>query len=273
MLTFPLVAIGFLIIPRLVPFLWRSLIYIVATRMIPEDHVEKRSAFLGWKHSPQDGMEKIANSLDNRMCTISTIAVDTIGERLKALRKREGWTLMEVAARTGISQGTLSKLENGRTKLNFTSVVKLASGLNLPVTDFTDQPPALTAPTMSGARRSVKRAGAGMLFQGIDMEYEVLADGLAGMRNVFLRARVKQHPNPDPVAFRRHPGQEFIYVVSGELQLETEAYAPIRLQQGDSIVFDSSMGHRYVSVSNGDTILLIEMEVASYPTIIEDLVV
>ncbi|QNA86320.1 helix-turn-helix domain-containing protein [Sphingomonas sp. So64.6b] len=201
---------------------------------------------------------------------ISTLAADTIGDRLRALRKREGWTLTEVASRTGISQGTLSKLENGRTKLNFSSVVKLASGLNLPVTDFTN---AEVAPAISGARRSVTRAGAGLRFQGHDIEYEVLADGLAGMRNVFLRARIKQQPNPDPAAFRRHPGQEFIYVVSGELQLETEAYAPIRLQEGDSVVFDSSMGHRYVSVSEADTILLIEMEVASYPTVIEDLVI
>ncbi len=200
----------------------------------------------------------------------TSLAPGMIGARLKALRKREGWTLTEVSARTGISQGTLSKLENGLTKLNFSSVVKLASGLNLPVTAFTSPEPHVEA---SGSRRAVTRAGMGARFQAQDIEYEVLADGLAGMNKVFLRALIKQHPDREFVEFRRHPGQEFIYVLSGEFELQTEAYAPIRLREGDSVVFDSSMGHRYVSISEPDTILLIEMEVASYPTVVEDLII
>lgn len=200
----------------------------------------------------------------------TSLTPGTIGARLKALRKREGWTLTEVAARTGISQGTLSKLENGLTKLNFSSVLKLASGLNLPVTAFTSPEPRAEA---GGSRRAVTRAGTGPRFEAQDIEYEVLADGLAGMNKVFLRARIKQHPGREPVEFRRHPGQEFIYVLSGEFELQTEVYAPIRLRQGDSLVFNSSMGHRYISISEPDTILLIEMDVASYPMVIEDLII
>ena len=65
-------------------------------------------------------------------------AVNPIGRRLRELRKEHDWTLAEVARRTGISVGTLSKLERGKTDLNFTSVNKLANGLGLPVTDLTN---------------------------------------------------------------------------------------------------------------------------------------
>ena len=49
----------------------------------------------------------------------------------------------------------------------------------------------------------------------------------------------------------RHPGEEYTYVLEGELDLHTELYAPTRMKAGDSIYFDSTMGHAYVSV--GDT--------------------
>jgi transcriptional regulator with XRE-family HTH domain len=194
--------------------------------------------------------------------------VSPIGARLKQLRKQQGWTLTEVAGRTGISQGTLSKLENGHTRLNFTSVAKLASGLGLPVSAFTNP----VAPgEVAGSRRSVARAGGGVKFRALDVDYEVLADGLAGMNRAFLRARIKQHGDTASVPFRRHPGQEFLYVISGTLELQTEAYAPLRLDEGDSVVFDSDMGHRYVSISDPDTVILIEMDIDNYSTSIEDL--
>ena len=55
--------------------------------------------------------------------------INLVGFRFREIRKENGWTLSEVSKRTGISKGTLSKLENGKTQLNFSSVNKLASGL------------------------------------------------------------------------------------------------------------------------------------------------
>jgi DNA-binding XRE family transcriptional regulator len=45
-----------------------------------------------------------------------------IGRRRRQLRKAHDWTLAEVAGRRGISVGTLSRMEHGKTDLNFTSV-------------------------------------------------------------------------------------------------------------------------------------------------------
>ena len=64
--------------------------------------------------------------------------INLVGVRFREIRKENGWTLGEVSKRTGISKGTLSKLENGKTQLNFSSVNKLASGLQLPVSDLTN---------------------------------------------------------------------------------------------------------------------------------------
>jgi hypothetical protein len=52
-------------------------------------------------------------------------------------------------------------------------------------------------------------------------------------------------------ALIRHAGEEYTYVVEGELDFHSELYAPVRLRPGDSIYFDSDMGHAYVRASAG----------------------
>ena len=91
-----------------------------------------------------------------------------IGTMLRRLRREHGWTLTEVARRTGISVGTLSKLENGKTDLNFSSVNKLASGLGLRVTDLTNPGASI------GGQRTLTPAQSGTLFESADIDYEVL---------------------------------------------------------------------------------------------------
>ena len=48
-------------------------------------------------------------------------------------RRKHGWTRAQVSERTGGSVSTLSKLENGRPSRSFSSVLRLAEGLQLPV--------------------------------------------------------------------------------------------------------------------------------------------
>ncbi|MCE2660101.1 MAG: cupin domain-containing protein, partial [Rubrivivax sp.] len=40
-------------------------------------------------------------------------------------------------------------------------------------------------------------------------------------------------------------------VLEGAVMFHTELYAPVLLQAGDSVYFDSSMGHAYLRVSDG----------------------
>ena len=44
----------------------------------------------------------------------------------------------------------------------------------------------------------------------------------------------------------RHPGEEYIYILEGPVEIHTEFYEPVVLQAGESIYIDSTMGHAYV---------------------------
>ncbi len=53
-----------------------------------------------------------------------------------------------------------------------------------------------------------------------------------------------------------HSGEEFFYVLSGSIEVHTEHYSPVRLDEGDSAYLDSSMAHTLVAVGGGDADIL-----------------
>ena len=44
----------------------------------------------------------------------------------------------------------------------------------------------------------------------------------------------------------RHSGEEYIYVIDGRIEVHTEFYDPVVLEEGESIYLNSQMGHAYV---------------------------
>jgi len=185
-------------------------------------------------------------------------SINPIGLRLKALRKENDWTLSEVSKRTGISVATLSKVENGRTDLNFTSVNKLAEGLRLPVTDLTNPQPTVTG------RRTITAVGDGVVFKAPDVDYEILCSDVSNQHQCFMKATIKARELSEGLEWHRHSGQEFIYVLKGQLELHTELYDPQILKAGDSMLFDCSMGHHYLSRGRADAELLISFSLKGY---------
>lgn len=191
--------------------------------------------------------------------------VNLVGQRLRELRQENGWTLKEVSSRTDISTGTLSKLENGKTHLNFSSVNKLAFGLGLRVTELTNP-----AQTVSG-QRTVTPAMSGVVFETQDIDYEVLCTEISDAQQGYLKGIVKAKTLDPNLPWHKHKGQEFIYVLKGVLELHTEHYAPLLLKAGDSTLFDSSMGHHYVSKGRNSAEIIITMSLDGYENMTDKL--
>lgn len=55
----------------------------------------------------------------------------------------------------------------------------------------------------------------------------------------------------------RYKGEEFVYVLEGRIEVHSEFYDPVTLDQGQAIYIDSSMGHAYVVVSGCDEALVL----------------
>jgi transcriptional regulator with XRE-family HTH domain len=178
------------------------------------------------------------------------------GEHIRNVRKRLSLTLAELGARTGLAVSTLSKLEKGNASLSYDKLMLLSKGLGVDMAELlTDAPGARATPPGGGGRRVVQRAGEGQAVQTRSYGQTYLAAELLNKRFTPLiaepRARTMDEFKAEFGDFIRHPGEEFAYVLEGAIEFHSELYAPVLLQAGDSIYFDSEMGHAYLKASDG----------------------
>ena len=175
-----------------------------------------------------------------------------LGTRVRELRKAKGWTLEQAAERAGLARSTLSKIENGQMSPTYDGLKKLAEGLGISVPQlFT--PPRHGSP---GGRMATTMAGQGEAHVTTTYEHELLAGALTRKSMLPYRATIHARKFEDFNGWVRHDGEEFLFVLTGQIRLFTEFYAPIDMKRGDSAYYDASMGHNVVSLSPEDATIL-----------------
>lgn len=175
-----------------------------------------------------------------------------LGQRVREIRRRNHWTLEDAAQRTGLARSTLSKIENEQMSPTFEVVQKLAAGLEIELPQLFV---ATESHTASG-RRAITRASEGRPRATATYEHELLSVELAQRKMIPFRTKVRARSFDEFANWVRHPGEEFLYVLDGSIAFYTEFYEPITLAAGDSVYYDSDMGHACVSVSDGDATIL-----------------
>ncbi|MCP1361751.1 cupin domain-containing protein, partial [Halomonas sp. BBD45] len=105
-------------------------------------------------------------------------------------------------------------------------------------------------------RRDLTRVGEGQQHPTPTYEHELLSWQLAQKRMIPFKTIVRARRFEEFSEWVRHDGEEFLIVLEGIIRLYTEFYEPLVLEQGDSIYFDSDMGHALVSASDHDAIVL-----------------
>ncbi len=170
------------------------------------------------------------------------------GAALKALRLKKGWSLAEVSRRSGLPISSLSKFENDKMDLTLDKVLRVAVALETEMAHlFTAGGPRFGQPECSG-RRSIMRAGEGKLVESSNAQYRYLAYEMINKQAIPILMEVTARTIEEFGDYNQHPGEELVYVIDGELELYTTLYLPVNLKKGDSIYFDSTMGHAYVAV-------------------------
>jgi transcriptional regulator with XRE-family HTH domain len=177
---------------------------------------------------------------------------------VRELRARNGWSLKDVSARSGISYSTLSKVENNKLSLTYDKLILLSKGLGVDMRvlfDATLAPEDGPAPWVS-ARRSVSRS-----LQGSDIELDAyrlsfLFEELSNKRMVPVVMRLKAQTIQQYGGLVRHSGEEMIIVLEGTIELCTDGYQPLSLMKHDSVYLDSTMGHAYLRTGEASAVVL-----------------
>jgi transcriptional regulator with XRE-family HTH domain len=175
-----------------------------------------------------------------------------LGQQVRRLRGERSLTLRELAARAGLASSTISKVENGLMSPTYDNIVRLALGLDVDVEMLFNE----KATSMQAGRRSVTRAGEGVVVRAENYSYEMLSTDIAHKKFVPIVATLLPSRTEEAAKFLRHSGEEFVYVLTGRITILTSLYTPLQLDPGDSCYFDSAMGHVLVAANGGTATVL-----------------
>nr|WP_260855090.1 XRE family transcriptional regulator [Mesorhizobium amorphae] len=176
-----------------------------------------------------------------------------LGANLKALRQRHGWKLSDVSSKTGVAISTLSKVENDQMSLSYDKLLQIGEGLGLSMAELVAEPEISGHPL---TRRSVNLQGDGLQQKTQNYDYLYLSTDITRKRMVPVLTRITTRSLEEFGPLIKHSGEEFLYVLEGIIEVHTEHYAPVRLGKGESIYIDSTMGHAYLAVGEGDGLVL-----------------
>jgi transcriptional regulator with XRE-family HTH domain len=180
----------------------------------------------------------------------------TLGSLLRGLRLRNRWTLKEMSERTGIPLSTIAKVEHDRLTLTYDKLLQLSQRLNIRMSDLFSEADS-TPDTPITARRSIGRLGDAIRVNTPNYEYFYMCPELRRKRMVPTVTRVRARSIEEFGELVHHPGEEYIYVLQGPVEIHTEFYEPVVLATGESIYIDSTMGHAYVAPKGHDEALIL----------------
>ncbi|MGZ8313461.1 MAG: helix-turn-helix domain-containing protein, partial [Allosphingosinicella sp.] len=169
----------------------------------------------------------------------------TLGKLLRGLRNRNGWTLKQMSDRSGIPVSTLSKVEHDRLTLTYDKLQQLSQRLGIRMSELFAES-AEGSESLVTARRSIGRLDRSIQVTTPNYDYHYLCPELRRKRMIPVLTNIRAKTAEEFGDLVRHPGEEYIYVVEGRIEVHTEFYDPVILEKGESIYIDSQMGHAYV---------------------------
>ena len=167
-----------------------------------------------------------------------------VGHKIKGIRESKNLTIEEVAESTGLSVEQINSIENDQNLPSLGPLIKIARALGVRLGTFMDDNDAL-GPVVTRAEDRERESSISFSNGATDarkhMEYHPLAQQKAGrhMEPFIIDINPAEHLD---YKLSAHEGEEFIYVMEGEIELVygKDKYA---LKQGDSIYYDSIVKH------------------------------
>jgi transcriptional regulator with XRE-family HTH domain len=175
-----------------------------------------------------------------------------VGARVKALRDSAGLSLRDLSERSGVSAPMLSQVERGETSPTLTVAARIASGLELRLSQLLrlDEEGAVTVV------RADQRQRGGNRRRG--HSFEVLTSSQPGQRAELSRhtlAPAGATGAPDDPPMHEPGSRETALVERGSVVLVCDGQR-YELSDGDCVTFDADLPHHFENPSTADAAFL-----------------
>lgn len=170
-----------------------------------------------------------------------------VGARLKQLRMQRDLSQRELAKRAGVTNSTISLIEQNSVSPSVSSLKKILDALPVTISEF-----------FAGEQPSSEQ-----IFYRAN-ELTEIGDGVLSWRLIGARRphrnmsilHERYPPGADTgVDMLEHDGEEGGVIVSGTIELTVGSEARL-LTAGDAYYFDSRLPHRFRNVSDGECIIV-----------------
>ena len=164
--------------------------------------------------------------------------------RIRELREIEGYSIADMAARTGTSEAEYLACENGESDLNFAFIYRCALVFGVDVTDIIEG----KSPTLAGY--TLTRRGEGQeINHAHGMTYYNLAHAFMNRiaEPLYVEIDYDEEALHRDIEMTTHEGQECDIVVEGALKVQVGEHSEI-LHAGDTMYYDSGIPHGMIAV-------------------------
>lgn len=177
--------------------------------------------------------------------------VSRITQKIRAIRLKKNLTIQQLADRTKVTKGLLSKIENSRTIPSLPVFVQIVQSLDISLKEFFEDMVLTNGKDYllikKGQYASVEREGRA----GFDYKY-ILSQNIPTSTIEVVLLTIKPGATGRPTIT---DGFEYKYLISGrcEYQMNNET---VLMEAGDSIYFDASVPHLPMNKSHEDVVML-----------------
>lgn len=161
-----------------------------------------------------------------------------LGNQIRLLRRQHDLSVADLASAAGISNGMLSKIENGGISPSLSTLQSIASVLSVALSSlfasFEDRQDCSYVPAGQGLTIDRRGTKVGHIYQLLG--HVLRGDVVVEPYLISLSENAAAHTD------FRHGGVEFLYMLEGEVVYRhgSQTYA---LKSGDSLLFDSGALH------------------------------
>lgn len=167
-----------------------------------------------------------------------------VGFKIKGLRESKNISIEELSERSGLSVEQITSIENEQYLPSLGPLIKVARALGVRLGTFLDDNDSL-GPVVCRAEERELNSSISFSNDATDarkhMEYHPLAKQKTGRHMEPFIIDIQPSEEKE-FKLSAHEGEEFIYVMEGEVEIEygKEKYV---LKEGDSIFYDSIVKH------------------------------
>ncbi|MDH5856592.1 helix-turn-helix domain-containing protein [Lampropedia aestuarii] len=173
-----------------------------------------------------------------------------LGFRVKALRKRRGWSLSELAKATNLSAGYISQLERGVAQPSLATMIELARTFGVSVQWFFAGEPR---PNPSDGKYVVRKSDRLRLnYQGGVVDELLPFRGGGAIEMIYCRLPPGSMSGE---GLHTQVGDEAGFVMVGEMSLQIEDDLYI-LKAGDGFSFPGERPHRFFNDGDVETVVI-----------------